>query len=127
MKCIPEPFGPVYPALAGCAKYRKIADPTPAQRAAHGDAVSAAIRALQRSALDRQSSPVPPLCASGTWHNNGDGSVGAAVRSQHAAALARCPGMVRRARTPEQWRKLYAAAMAAKRAAAAKPYLIAAE
>jgi hypothetical protein len=116
-----EPFGPVYPHLPTCAKFRKIANPTPEQKRAHGDAVSAAIRALQRAALARELPTIKPRCASGTWHNNADGSVGKAIREQHRRALLAYPDAVRRARTHDEWQAMYDAAMAEKRAREALP------
>jgi hypothetical protein len=121
-----EPFGPDYPKLgAAVAKWRKIANPSPAQKQAHGDAVSAAIRALQRAALARELPTIRPSCSSGTWHNNGDGSVGRAVADQHRRALLACPDAIRRARTAAEWQSLYDEAMAEKRAREARSRLVA--
>jgi hypothetical protein len=48
----PEPFGPKYPDLgAAVAKHRRLNDDTPEGRKAYGQAVHAAIRALQRREL----------------------------------------------------------------------------
>jgi hypothetical protein len=116
-----QPFGPTYPALgASVAKYRKIANPTAAQRRAHGDAIGAAIRALQRAELQRELPSFRPSCASGTWHNNADGKVGEAMRAKHHAALLAAPGNERCARTDMEWRDKYRAAMREKADAAAK-------
>jgi hypothetical protein len=85
---VPEPFGPLYPNLgASVAKWRKIKNPTPEQREAHGRAIEEAIRALQRR------------------------DIGAALRAQQSRALLAFPEKVRRERTPVEWRDLYANAM----------------
>jgi hypothetical protein len=107
------PFGPAYPVL-GLAKFRKIKQPSPEQRRAHGEAVGEAIRALQKRELQRELPEIRPSCASGTWHNNGDGKVGEAVRAQHRAALLAWPGKVRSSRTEAQWQTMYQQAMADK-------------
>jgi hypothetical protein len=51
--------GPAYPSLPGVAKHRKIANPTAAERAAHGDAVHAAVQALQKRELQAGRRAVP--------------------------------------------------------------------
>ena len=90
-------------------------------RRAYGAAVEAATLARQRAFLKSGGEPEPrPHCASGTWHTTGE-AISAAVRSQHRAALAACPAQERRARTPDQWRSMYEAAMAAKRAPRSAP------
>ncbi len=110
------PFGPIYPKLSTTvAKFRKIENPTPEQRQAHGDAVGEAIRALQRSELQRELPSFAFRGASGTWHNNSDGSVGRAVAQQHRSALLSYPDKVRRGRSPETWQAMYEAAMREKR------------
>lgn len=50
--------------------------------------------------------------ASGTWHTTGE-DIHKAVQAQHRAALAACPGQIRRARTAHQWESMYVAAMPA--------------
>jgi hypothetical protein len=116
-KHVPAPFGPLYPTIPGAAKFRKIAraDLTAQQRADYSAAIVGKILALQRADATRTLPAVQPRCASGTWHNNADGAVGAAVREQQARALANCPDAIRRARTPRKWQELYDAAMRAKR------------
>ena len=111
-------IGPEYPSLgATVAKYRKIQNPTAEQRRAHGDAVSAAIRALQQRESQRTLPRIAPLCASGTWHNNADGSVGRAIREQQQRALLAHVGEIRRKRTPAEWQSMYEDAMHDKRKA----------
>lgn len=112
-------FGPVYdlgsPALN---KFRKVANKAKGvmklerfYRVQYADAVEAAVLAKQRSFLKSHSESQPrPMCASGTWHSDGE-QIAAAIRARHNAALLACPGVERRARTPEQWKKLYAIAM----------------
>ena len=107
-----EPFGPLYPDLgASVAKFRRIENPTREQRVAHADAIEKAILAKQRQALQREVPSIPASCESGTWHNNADGKVGAAIRQQHRTALFAYVDTVRRERTPKQWEKLYKEAM----------------
>lgn len=55
-----------------------------------------------------------PQCISGTFHSDG-GRIGAHIRKQHAAALSRAPDEIRSRRTDQEWKELYAAAMAEKR------------
>lgn len=55
--------GPAYPHLPGIAKYRRIANPTLADRRAHGDAVHAAMQALQRRELLSGARQGPNLAA----------------------------------------------------------------
>jgi hypothetical protein len=54
-----------------------------------------------------------PQCLSGTFHNDGR-KISAHIREQHAAALRAAPDQIRRQRSPDEWRKLYAEAMAEK-------------
>lgn len=114
-----EDFGPKYPDLgAGVAKHRRAAarglrELTREQRHAYGEAVERAIRAKQRSELQRELPSHPPGCASGTAHPDGE-AIHAALRRQQRAAVLAWPGQIRRARTPEQWKELYEAAMAEK-------------
>ncbi len=118
--------GPDYPLLgAAVAKWRwrardGLQSLTRQARRAYGDAVERAILALQRSEINRGLLPVTPKvhCASGTPHNSGD-AIHNAIREQQARALAAWPAYVRRNRTPDEWQRLYEAAMAEKRAAAA--------
>lgn len=109
-------FGPLYPALgAAVAKFRRIESPTWEQKQAHGEAVEKAIRALQRTELQRELPSFQPRCASGTWHNAADGKVGEAVRAQNNARLLTHPGKVRRERADITWRIMYEDAMDEKR------------
>lgn len=107
---------PEYPHIPGAVKFRKIANPTAEQRRAHGDAVSAAIRAMQAAALRRACLEPRPSCDSGTWHNNADGKVGAAIRAKQSRDLLTCGDRQRAARTDKELLAAYKEAMAAKRA-----------
>lgn len=105
-----DPFGPQYPDLGpGVAKFRRmasggIAAMDPADRRAYGEAVERAIKAKQRSELQRAGAAPPPLIK----------DVGAHIRAKQCAALAACPGQERRARTPDQWQAMYDEAMGLK-------------
>jgi hypothetical protein len=124
---ITEPFGPTYPDLPSVKKYRRmgpIADMDKATRQAYGAAVETAIRAKQRSELQRELPEHRVNCASGTNHNDGR-KISAAMRAKHRAALAACPSQIRRARTPAVWQAMYEEAMAEK-AKARAPELLAA-
>ena len=120
--------GPDYPALgATVAKWRSRAREglqslAREERQAYGAAVERAILALQRAEANRGLPPISPKvrCASGTPHNTGE-AIHNAIREQQARALATYPSYVRRKRTPVEWRDMYRAAMAEKRAAAAPP------
>lgn len=116
---VPAPFGPLYPLMGPTvAKFRKMSRNGPLtadQRAAYSAAIVGKVLALQRAEATRTLPAVQPRCASGTWHNNGDGAIGAAVREQQRRALAACPDAIRRARTPRQWQAMYDAAMKEKR------------
>lgn len=70
---------PGYPALPGLDKYRRDADP---DRRAYGQAVLAAVRALQRRELARETPSHRCPCASGTWESDGH-AILAAVRRQN--------------------------------------------
>lgn len=117
--------GPDYPSLgAAVAKWRWCARDglqslTREERRAYGEAVERAILTLQRSEANCGLAPVKPRChcASGTPHNTG-ADIHDAIREQQARALAAYPSYVRRKRTPVEWREMYEAAMAEKRAAA---------
>jgi hypothetical protein len=77
---------PKYPNLgAAVAKHRRLNDDTPEGRKAYGQAVHAAIRALQRSALNRELPSHQSPCASGTWHSEGK-DILKAIRAQHRTA-----------------------------------------
>ena len=84
------------------------------ERQAYGAAVEAAVLAKQHSEGKRASEPEHrPNCASGTWHTDGT-AIHKAVRTQQNRALLACPGKIRRDRTPDVWRSMYAEAMASK-------------
>jgi hypothetical protein len=120
MSKICEPFGPVYPDLASVKKHRAMARhgvaSMPAQmRRAYGEAVEIAIRAKQRAELQRELPEHRCHCASGTNHNDG-AAIHKAMQAKQRAALLACPSQERRARSPHDWQKMYAEAMAEKRA-----------
>jgi len=74
--------GPQYPTLAGLDRYRRAPD---ADRRAYGQAVLAAIRALQARELARELPSHPCPCASGTWESDGH-AILRAVRAQNRRA-----------------------------------------
>ena len=119
-----QPFGPTYPALNTCGRYRakaraagSIARMDRDDVAAYGEAVLAGIRRLQRSeawkGLDY--SPETIHCASGSRATSGE-KILADIRRSQAAAVARA----RRMRTDREIEAAYAKAMAAKREALAR-------
>lgn len=115
---IPEPFGPEYPALGGgVTALRRKARKDASARPAHGEAVLAAVRALNARQLDPAPRETPATTASGTRHNKVE-DILAAVRSQQAATLSRALADSWRARDDNELRQQYAAAMEAKRKAA---------
>jgi hypothetical protein len=120
MTTLLEQFGPDYPDLgASVAKYRRKAKEsifarTKAERDSNADAIENAIRAKQRSALQRELPSHRVSCASGTDYSDGR-EISAAVRQQHRSALQACPSQIRRARAPHVWEDMYNEAMAAKR------------
>lgn len=75
-------FGPAYPTLAGLDRYRRDPD---ADRHAYGQAVMAAIRALQARELARELPSHPCPCASGVWASDGH-EILRAVRAQNRRA-----------------------------------------
>jgi hypothetical protein len=86
-------------------------------RVEYADAVEAAILAGHRAHLKSHGEPnTRPMCASGTWHSDGE-QIGAAIRARYNAKLLSCPAQERRARTPKQWADMYDEAMQSKRAA----------
>lgn len=123
---MPDDGGPLYPELGSTvAKYRRMAVGAggvmamdKAMRNAYGEAIEKAIRAKQRSELQRELPSYPTRCASGTTHNDG-ADIHEAIRRRHRAALIACPAHYRRARPDHVWREMYEEAMAEKRAAAA--------
>jgi hypothetical protein len=125
-KMIPAPpFGPTYNIdSAALKKFRRVdslGGTLEQFRKAYGEAVEKAVLAAQRSQLRRAAVPERrPNCASGTWHTTG-AAIDKAIRQQHRAALLACPGQIRRARPADEWRKLYDAAMAEKRARQPEP------
>jgi hypothetical protein len=115
-----DPFGPDYnvdsPTLR---KFRRasrsgLGKLAADDRRAYGAAVHAAVLAAQRGALARVTKAHTPNCNSGTPHSDGAKIHAAILRRQERELLA-CPGQIRRARTDDQWRTLYEAAMAEKR------------
>jgi hypothetical protein len=107
-----EQFGPAYNVeSAALKKFRR----NGGDRKAHGQAVLDAVLTAQRGQLRTAGETIPrPNCASGTLHSAGR-DILKAVASQHRAKLAACASQQRRDRTPAEWRKLYAEAMAEKR------------
>jgi hypothetical protein len=71
-----------YPTLAGLDRYRRNPD---ADRRAYGQAVMAAIRALQARELARELPTHPCPCASGIWDADGQ-AILRAVRAQNRRA-----------------------------------------
>ena len=71
-----------YPHLAGLDRYRHTPDP---DRRAYGQAVLAAIRALQACELARALPTHPCPCASGVWESDGQ-EILRAVRAQNRRA-----------------------------------------
>lgn len=113
---ITEPFGPTY-NIAGAAldKHRRIAlkrgsvmAMTKAERWAYGEAIEKAVLAAQRSALQRELPTHAVHCASGCSSPDG---IGDHMRRKQRAELLAAPAQERRARTPDQWREMYARAM----------------
>jgi hypothetical protein len=126
-KELPKQFGPDYDLESAALKnFRRMARKglshlSAEDRRAYGAAVEVAVLARQRAFLKSHTVPEPrPVCASGTWYTTGE-EIHAAIRRQHRAALAAAPGVERRARTPDQWRSMYAAAMAEKRGRTTTP------
>lgn len=104
--------------MATLDKYRRkavaaggVAKMAEADRRAYGRAVLASVRSSHRpsSALG-YAAP----CASRTWHSDG-AAILAAVNSQNLAELQRDAAHERASRTPLTWKRLYEAAMEAKR------------
>lgn len=117
----PAAFGPQYPALtAKVQKYRRMArdgiQSMPREMiVAYARSIEEAILTLQRSELQRVLPGRTPHCASGTAHTDGR-AISAAIRQQHKSSLESYPSKVRKARTPEQWQRMYAQAMREKQA-----------
>ena len=116
---IDRELGPAYPEMgANVAKYRRkaaaagsVAAMSREDRNAYAAAIEAAIHA-KNNAWWKAGAAI----AEGPAR-----SVGARIRSEHAAALSRVPAAERAARKPAVWEAMYAAAMAAKRKAAEAP------
>jgi hypothetical protein len=111
---------PIYPDLPSVKKHRKaardgLASMSPDQRRAYGQAVEDAIKARQRSELQRELPTHNVNCASGTNHNCGL-KISAAMRARHRATLLACPSQQRRARSPQIWQAMYDKAMQEKQA-----------
>jgi hypothetical protein len=102
---------PKYPNLgAAVAKHRRLNDDTPEGRKAYGQAVHAAIRALQRSALNRELPSHQSPCASGTWHSEGK-DILKAIRAQHRTATQAAANGPTFERTEEELERDYYRAM----------------
>jgi hypothetical protein len=105
---------PLYPNLGpAVAKHRRLNDETPEGRKAYGQAVHAAIRALQRSELRRAGvnrSEGRPMCASGTAHTEGK-DILKAIRAQHRNATQAAANGPTFARTEDQLEADYYRAM----------------
>ena len=119
---IPNQFGPVYD-LDGATlkKYRGrvngggVMGLPLEDRRAYAEAVEKAVLAKQRSQLKTYGEPnISPSCASGTWKTTGE-EIDKAIRQQHRSETLSWPGKIRRARTPEEWQKMYDEAMQEKR------------
>jgi hypothetical protein len=106
------PFGPTYPDLGPTvAKFRRRAsqvgglrEMSPAERAVYAEAIEQKIKALQRAALLREGTPIPPPTI-----------FGKKLAEHHRATLLSYPAKVRRARTDDEWKAMYEAAMKEKR------------
>lgn len=113
-------YGPAYPALgATVQKYRRksregIASLSREERLAYAEVIEKSILALQRSELQRELPGRTPHCASRTAYTAGR-DISAAIRRQHESALLSYPSKVRKARTDDEWRRMYAQAMREKR------------
>lgn len=82
-----DPFGPLYPAIPGANKWRKLArkrDLTHAEKCEYGETVLEGIRRLQAQELAREIPSLRANCASGTFHNDGN-AILAALRAQFRA------------------------------------------
>jgi hypothetical protein len=114
MASLEEQFGPIYPDLgSGVAKFRKrgpIAKMAKADRRAYGEAVETAIRAKQRQALMRE----------GTSPRSFE-PIGDARVQRQRQALQAAVASERREREPDEWKKMYEAAMKEKAERAAAP------
>ena len=75
-----DDFGPLYPVLPGLARHRRANAQDAEGRRAYGEAVLAAIRALQRKEIMGTAPALPPRITSGE-------QVLAAVRRRQLAAL----------------------------------------
>jgi hypothetical protein len=85
------------------------------ERRVYGEAVERAVLARQRSELQAAcANPGTPKarCASGTYHNDG-ADIHEAIRQRQRNALLAAPAKIRRARTDDEWRRMYQKAMAA--------------
>ena len=82
-----DPFGPVYPALPGANKWRRLArgrELTVDEKREYGAVVLEGINALNAKLLDREVAPFRSNSASGTFHNNGK-DILAAINAQNRA------------------------------------------
>jgi hypothetical protein len=106
---------PKYPNLgATVAKHRRLNDTSYDGQKAYGQAVNAAIRALQRSALNRELPSHQSPCASGTWHSEGK-DILKAIRAQHRSATQAAANGPTFDRTEDQLRHDYYRALFASR------------
>lgn len=96
---------PEYYRIPSADKYRRMEGSLkdwPAElRHAYGQAVEEAIRGLQRAALNAGTRTPTPR----------DEPLGEDRRVMLRNRLTACPGVIRRARTPAEWQKLYDTAM----------------
>lgn len=115
--------GPQYDiGSAQLVKYRKTAKAAGGvmkldrfYRVQYAEAVEAAVLASQRAKLKSHGEPqTRAMCASGTFHSDGE-TIAAAIRARHRAALLAFPGQERRKRTPREWLEMYDQAMLDKR------------
>jgi hypothetical protein len=86
----------------------------PTLRYQYGEAVLEVVRALQRSALQRELPSHNVSCPSGCSSPDGKDII-RHIQNAQRASLAACPDQVRRARKPEEWQEMYEAAMKEKR------------
>ena len=82
-------------------------------RVQYAEAVEAAVRASLRWPV--REATFKAMCASGTFHSDGE-DIHKAILSQQRARLAAYPAQERRKRTAKQWAEMYAQALQEKRA-----------
>lgn len=81
-----------------------------ADRISYGDAIEKAVKAKQRSALQRELPGHKCQCASGTNYNTGE-AIHKAIQDQQRSSLLSCPAKIRKTRTDAEWLAMYAEAM----------------